>query len=516
MNRPRTLSSLTSIAAMLGLVFLALPWTAAPAHATFPGTNGKIAFATNRNGNSEIFTMNADGTNQTNLTNSTTAGDDAPQWSPDATKIAFHSNRTGNFQIYTMNADGSNVTRLTNSAANDVEPDWSPDGSKIAFMSDRAHPGDCNYVGNCEIFTMNADGTNVTQLTFTPDLVLDFEPKWSPDGSKIAFIRGTAFSPHDIWVMNADGSNQVQLTNFGSYYNGLATALDWSPDGAKIVFAKSGGGALSDIWVMNADGSNQANLTNSPSFDDDFPAWSPDGSKLVFQSTIESGTRQLYTMNADGTNITRLTFSSNADYAPDWGRSADTTPPAITITSPTVTTYTLHQSVLASYSCTDSGSGVASCAGPVASGTPIDTASVGTKTFTVQASDNAGNTSSQSVPYTVGYGVCLLYDPTKAHQSGSTIPIKIELCDANSADVSSSSIVVTAVSVTKVSNNAPGTLDSSGNANPDNNFRFDATLGTAGGYLYNLSTKGFTTGTYVLSFAAGSDPIIHTVQFEVK
>lgn len=194
----------------------------------------------------------------------------------------------------------------------------------------------------------------------------------------------------------------------------------------------------------------------------------------------------------------------------------DTSPPVITITTPTATTYLLNQSVLASYSCTDSDSAVASCAGPVASGAPIDTASVGTKTFTVQASDPAGNTASQSVTFSVGYAICLLYDPTKAVKSGSAIPIKVALCDANGADVSSSSLVVTAVSVTQISTNAPVTLTSSGNANPGNTFRFDATLGTAGGYIFNLSTKGFAPGTYALSFTAGSDPTLHTVQFEVS
>lgn len=219
---------------------------------------------------------------------------------------------------------------------------------------------------------------------------------------------------------------------------------------------------------------------------------------------------QLGDGNTQGANasaeITQFTFS----------QGLDTTPPSITITSPTATTYLLNQPVLASYSCTDSDSAVATCAGSVASGAPIDTASVGTKTFTVQASDPSGNTSSKSVTYTVGYNICPLYDQTKAVNSGATIPIKLELCDANGSDVSASSIVVTAVSVTQVSTNAPGQLEAAGNANPDNNFRFDATLGTAGGYIFNLSTKGLATGTYALSFTAGSDPTLHTVQFEVN
>jgi len=310
--------SLTSIGTMVIFVFLSIQLTSTPVHAAFPGVNGKIAFTTTRNGNAEIFTMNPDGTNQTNLTNSPVSGDSNPQWSPDATKIVFDSSRTGSPQIFVMNADGSEVTQLSDNTADEFLPDWSPDGTKIAFVSNRDQRGDCNYVGNCEIYVMNADGSNLTRLTSTPNLVLDFNPKWSPDGSKITFFRGTAFSPHDIWVMDADGSNQTQLTNFGSSFNGLVTGLDWSPDGTKIVYARTGGGALSDIWVMSADGSNQVNLTNTPGFDDSSPAWSPDGSLIVFQSTRDVAAGQLYTMNPDGSNVTRLTFSSGPDYGPDW------------------------------------------------------------------------------------------------------------------------------------------------------------------------------------------------------
>ncbi len=138
---------------------------------------------------------------------------------------------------------------------------------------------------------------------------------------------------------------------------------------------------------------------------------------------------------------------------------------------------------------------------------------MGSKTFTVTATDTHGNA---ATPQSVAYAIGLLYDPTKAVKSGATIPIKIQLNDANGNDVSSSGIVVHATDVAMASTNAPGVLDDAGNANPDNDFRFDATLGSAGGYIFNLKTTGYTTGTYSLSFTAGNDPTTHTVQFQVK
>jgi hypothetical protein len=112
----------------------------------------------------------------------------------------------------------------------------------------------------------------------------------------------------------------------------------------------------------------------------------------------------------------------------------------------------------------------------------------------------------------------MLYDDSKAVRSGSVIPIKFELCDANGVDVSSSAIIVTLApqGVTQTSPLAPGTLESVGNANPDNNFRFDSTLGPTGGYIYNLSTAGLSTGTYEITFTVTGDLTQHQVKFQVK
>lgn len=200
------------------------------------------------------------------------------------------------------------------------------------------------------------------------------------------------------------------------------------------------------------------------------------------------------------------------------GNMVDKKPPSINIASPSSgAAYLLNQAVNASYSCNDGGSGVATCSGTVVVGSPVDTASVGNKTFTVNATDKVGNAAApQSVSYSVAYGVCVLYDPTRSVQSGSTIPLKVQLCDANNADVSNSLIVVHAVSLVQVSTNSSEVLQASGNANPDNDFRFDPTLGPTGGYIFNLSTKGLTTGAYLLTFMAAADPAPHTLPFQVR
>jgi hypothetical protein len=166
-----------------------------------------------------------------------------PSWSPDGTKIAFERNLSGNFEVFVMNADGTNETRLTNSPNADLCPQWSPDGTKIVFRSSRD--------GNEEIYVMNANGTGQTRLT-TNSVFEDF-PSFSPDGTKIVFQRNP-----QIVVMNADGTNPVQLTSVGNNFDPA-----FSPDGTKIVFDSTRDNN-SEIYTMDANGANQTRLTNNP------------------------------------------------------------------------------------------------------------------------------------------------------------------------------------------------------------------------------------------------------------
>ena len=142
--------------------------------------------------------------------------------------------------------------------------------------------------------------------------------------------------------------------------------------------------------------------------------------------------------------------------------------------------------------------------------------SVGSHNITAAYGGDSNFTGSTSAALTqnVEYSICVLYDQSKAVHGGATFPIKVALCDANGVDVSSSTIVLNAKAVTMASGFS-GTPDSPGNANPDNDFRFDGTLGTTGGYIFNLSTGVLAPGTYSLQFAAGADPALHAVMFGV-
>jgi len=130
----------------------------------------KIAFNTSKDGNGEVYVMNADGSNPINLTHYNMGWDGGPVWSPDGKKIVFSSYRDGNFEIYVMNADGTDPFNLTNNQAADYNQVWSPDGKKIVFVSERD--------GNPEIYVMNADGTNPINLTNSD--AKDYSPVWSP------------------------------------------------------------------------------------------------------------------------------------------------------------------------------------------------------------------------------------------------------------------------------------------------------------------------------------------------
>jgi Tol biopolymer transport system component len=283
------------------LAILALGMVAAPEQgsAVRPGGNGKIAFASARDQNFEIYSIYPDATGTERLTTDP-ASDSDPAWSPEGRRIAFKSNRAGNDDIWRMAEDGTGLVQLTTDAARDDNPTWSAGGRNIAFVSTRD--------GDAEIFAMNEDGTGQDQLTRND--VVDATPAWSPDDSRIAF-RSERDGNSEIYVMNVDGTGVTRLTNNPA----VDVGPSWSDDGTQIAFASLRDGNW-EIYVMDSDGSDPVRLTRNLDVDLD-PSWSPDGNLLAFTSDRD-GNNEIYEMNADGSGQARLTTNAGEDTTPDW------------------------------------------------------------------------------------------------------------------------------------------------------------------------------------------------------
>ncbi len=273
--------------------------TNTPPPTVFGGGKGKIAFFSNRDGNSEIYSMDADGKNERRLTNHL-AADEWPGWSPDGRYITFSSNRDGNGEIYVMDADGTDIRRLTNNPAYDWFPVWSPDGAQIAFVSDRD--------GNNEVYIMDAEGLNQRRLTGSASF--DAFPSWSPDSKQIVFASNRDGN-YKLYAVNVNASNLRRLTNTSAD----DTTPSWSPDGQQIAFVSERDGNR-EIYVMNANGLNQRRLTNQNTADL-APSWTSDNKQIVFVSERD-GNRELYIMGPDGSNTRRLTSNPRVDFGPAW------------------------------------------------------------------------------------------------------------------------------------------------------------------------------------------------------
>lgn len=258
----------------------------------------KIVFTSNRDGDYEIFLMNADGSNPQQITDNTTP-DNFPVLSNDGTKIAFYSERgTASGELYIMDVDGSDVQQVTTSPSAPQFYSWSPDDSKIVYSDPRS--------GNYEIYTIDIDGNNRTRLT--NDTSIDIDPDWSPNG-RIAF-RSDRSGSQEIHTMDADGSDKEQITSDTGFLP------RWSPDGSQIAFTSGRSGNM-EIYVMNSDGTGLLQVTNHGDFDT-FPTWSPDGSSIAFQ-TDRDGNDEIYRISSDGTgSVVNLTVEMSDDIAPHW------------------------------------------------------------------------------------------------------------------------------------------------------------------------------------------------------
>jgi Tol biopolymer transport system component len=280
----------------------------------------RVAFrCTGCGGSLNIFVMDTDGANLSQLTGVKPLEwrNYHPRWSPDGTQIAFATTREPTQQpywkVYVMNADGSDPHYISgpigeNGGVYTRPVGWSPDG-RVVFhhlTGDDANP--------LHTYIVNAVGGDPEPLFDQPG---DHSPAWSPDGTKMAFIRGWKHLDGEgaLYVMNADGSGVVKLSDHdsqhllstgwsGAFFNDISP---WSPDGTRIVF-----GMENELYVVNADGSGLRQLTDLPERERSvFNGWAPSGTRIAFTSNEDSrlrhGNSDVYVVNADGTGLVNLT-----------------------------------------------------------------------------------------------------------------------------------------------------------------------------------------------------------------
>ncbi len=277
-------------------------------------TVSRIAFASNRDGNWEIYLMNSDGANPHNVSNNP-ATDSHPSWSPDGSKIAFQSERDGNLEIYVMNSDGSEQMRLTNDRGTDHSPAWSPDGTKIAFVSDRR--------GRHSVWTMNAeDGSELEDVTGS--FVNSRWPAWGPRSRTLAYE-----TIHDVRILRIDDVQlNEKIVDKSNFFDGFFVGwLDWSPDGKKLALISNHQERTEFtrlLYTSQLDGFRFRRLFTQPSgLRYERPTWAPDSNMIAFSvEDADGGDLDIQIVDfSNPNNVWQLTNDSDSpadDTLPDW------------------------------------------------------------------------------------------------------------------------------------------------------------------------------------------------------
>ena len=279
---------------------------AAPAQASYPGTNGKLVFVRTDDDPDTpdaLWTANPDGTGQAPVGGPGTS-QSWPVWSPDGSKIAFTEQQDSN-HLYTINADGSGASPVSPEGFWTF-PTWRIDGLQLAAT--RCYPLPEGGT-NCRLAQMNNDGSGYSETARPVSDATQYD--WS-SGLRFAFAGSPPgdLDP-DIYTVGLSNSFPTNVTN----HQANDTWPSWSPDSGRIAFVSDRDGD-DDIWVINGDGSGVLQLTDDPAVDSG-PVWSPDGTKIAFWST-RGDDADIYVMNADGSSETAVITGPENDYYPDW------------------------------------------------------------------------------------------------------------------------------------------------------------------------------------------------------
>ena len=267
----------------------------------------KIVFPLIDSGNSEIYLMNPDGTEQVRLTHNK-AFDVSPMWSPTGEQILFTSNRDVVRDLYLMDADGKNVKRVFGKSADRSGPTWSPDGKQIAYTR--------REQGKSFIYIASIDGKKEERMA------IGGSPAWSPDGTEIAFLTGW---PERMQISLLSVSTGKQKVLFPKPVRpSWMTSPVWSPSGDKIAFAWLHKAPLGDfldtetIYTINRDGTGLQQVIPEGIGIEGSPVWSPRGDELLYTQYIKGEKRQIFKVGLDGGEPVRLTNPMFWHFTGDW------------------------------------------------------------------------------------------------------------------------------------------------------------------------------------------------------
>jgi TolB protein len=298
------------LVAVVALIGLAAADASAQSSA-WGSTNGLLVFRSDRDGEPDVFTLDASTSVVTKLTTASGAAELQPAWSPVGDRIAYvrRAGITGRADLFAMNASGKGRTRLTSTPVPERDPSWAPNGTRIVYAA-RTGAGE-----PFRIFVAKADGSGREQLTTQKAGSADRSPVWSPDGSRIAFISNRDGGFPELYLMNADGSGLVRLTT-NSFIDANPS---WSPDGTRLVVERCCESGTFDLFTIDVATRAELNLTASTTHQDFDPSWSPDGTRIAYVSfEVGVGNIDIWAMNADGTAPVRLTQEAGPDLSPDW------------------------------------------------------------------------------------------------------------------------------------------------------------------------------------------------------